>query len=114
MEGAFRLSHASATTEKAVEAAARVEEIVGAVVNGNRRAWGQIDAEDIALLVQHARDAAAEQRAEAAEARAAQAEAKADRLRALLSTGLEIVDSLSAGYDVWAEQVRAAVEPGAA
>lgn len=53
-------------------------------------------------------------RAAAAEARAAQAETKAERLRALLSTGLEIVDSLSAGYDVWAEQVRAAVEPGAA
>jgi len=54
----FRLSHASATTEKAVEAAARVEEIVGAVINGNRKAWARIDVEDVALLVQHARDAA--------------------------------------------------------
>lgn len=51
---------------------------------------------------------------EAHEAEEARLLAEVDALRALLSTGLEIVDSLSAGYDVWAEQVRAAVEPGAA
>lgn len=100
----FRLHHGSATTEKAAQAAGRVEVIVADVVNGNRKAWGRIDVGDIALLVQHARDAAAspdwlskmaidtlvthgaaaeqrataaEQRAEAAEARAAQAEADA-------------------------------------
>ena len=59
MEGEFRLHHGSATTEKAAQAAGRVEAIVGDVVNGNRKAWGRIDVEDIALLVQHARDAAA-------------------------------------------------------
>ena len=59
MGGEFRLHHGSATTEKAAAAAGRVEAIVGDVVNGNRRAWGRIDVEDIALLVQHARDAAA-------------------------------------------------------
>jgi hypothetical protein len=59
MESEFRLHHGSATTEKAAAAAGRVEAIVGDVVNGNRKAWGRIDVEDIALLVQHARDAAA-------------------------------------------------------
>ena len=59
MGGEFRLHHGSATTEKAAAAAGRVEAIVGDVVNGNRKAWGRIDVEDIALLVQHARDAAA-------------------------------------------------------
>ena len=109
MEGEFRLHHGSATTEKAAQAAGRVEAIVGDVVNGNRKAWGRIDVEDIALLVQHARDAAASPdwlskmaidalvtrwetakaerdaaiaRAEAAEQRAAAAEAEVVRLRA--------------------------------
>jgi flagellar biosynthesis/type III secretory pathway protein FliH len=59
MESEFRLHHGSATTEKAAAAAGRVEAIVGDVVNGNRKAWGRIDVEDVALLVQHARDAAA-------------------------------------------------------
>ncbi len=59
MASEFRLHHGSATTEKAAQAAGRVEVIVGDVVNGNRKAWGRIDVEDIALLVQHARDAAA-------------------------------------------------------
>ena len=59
MGGEFRLHHGSATIEKAAAAAGRVEAIVGDVVNGNRKAWGRIDVEDIALLVQHARDAAA-------------------------------------------------------
>lgn len=105
----FRLHHGSATTEKAAQAAGRVEAIVGDVVNGNRRAWGRIDVEDVALLVQHARDAAASPdwlskmaidtlvtrwetakaerdaataRAEAAEQRAEAAEAEVARLRA--------------------------------
>ena len=59
MGGEFRLHHGSATIEKAAAAAGRVEAIVGDVVNGNRKAWGRIDVEDIALLVQHAWDAAA-------------------------------------------------------
>jgi hypothetical protein len=59
MSNEFTLSHGSATTEKAVQAAGRVESIVGDVVNGSRRAWGRIAVEDVALLVQHARDAAA-------------------------------------------------------
>jgi hypothetical protein len=59
MSNEFRLHHGSATTDKAVQAAGRVESIVGEAINGNRRAWGRIDVEDVALLVQHARDAAA-------------------------------------------------------
>ena len=105
MGGEFRLHHGSATTEKAAAAAGRVEAIVGDVVNGNRKAWGRIDVEDIALLVQHARDAAAspdwlskmaidalvtrwetaKAERDAAVARAEAAEAEAERLRGLLS-----------------------------
>lgn len=93
MDNNFRLSHASATTEKAVEAAARIESIVGAVINGDKRAWAKVDMEDMALLVQLTRDAAAAPdwlsqialrdllaRAEAAEQRAVIAEARFNHL----------------------------------
>lgn len=91
----FRLHHGSATTEKAVQAAERVESVVADVVNGKRRAWGRLGVEDIALLVQHARDVAAGPdpleriavgalvaRAESAEQRAKAASAEVEEWRA--------------------------------
>jgi hypothetical protein len=103
----FRLHHGSATTEKAVQAAERVESVVADVVNGKRRAWGRLGVEDIALLVQHARDVAAGPdpleriavgalvaRAESAEQRAKAASAEVEEWRAFAA---EVARAVHAG-----------------
>ena len=54
------MRHGSATTEKALQAAIRVEAIVGEVLNGRKRALGKMDMEDLALLVQHVRNVSAQ------------------------------------------------------
>ena len=90
MSDEFVLRHGTATTEKALGAAARVEVIVGKVMNRAKRAMSELDLEDLALLVQHVRDVSAGPRlehtwtvaellarAEAAEQRAGAASAEA-------------------------------------
>lgn len=54
----FVLSHESATAAKAIEAANRVEEVVGCFINGDKKALKKMDFQDLAILVQFARDAA--------------------------------------------------------
>lgn len=54
----FVLSHGSATPEKALAAAARVEAIMGCVVNGDSKMINTLMPEDIALLVQRVRNTA--------------------------------------------------------
>jgi len=64
MSDEFVLRHGTATTEKALGAAARVEVIVGKVMNRTKRAMSELDLEDLALLVQHVRDVSAGPRLE--------------------------------------------------
>jgi len=52
----FKLTHDSATAEKALAAAARVEVVVGRAVRGERRAWDKLVVQDMALLVQFVRN----------------------------------------------------------
>jgi hypothetical protein len=107
MPSEFVLRHETATTEKALGAAARVEVIVGKVLNRAKRAMSELDLEDLALLVQHVRDvsagprlehtwAAAEllARAEAAEQRARAASAEAEEWRAFAA---EVVRAVHPG-----------------
>lgn len=52
----FQLTHGSATLEKTLAAAERVEAVIGGFVNGERKALGRLSIEDVALLVQFARN----------------------------------------------------------
>lgn len=52
----FKLIHGSATREKALAAADRVEEFMGRVANGEARPTESINVEDLALLVQRVRN----------------------------------------------------------
>ena len=54
----FKLTHGSATLEKTLAAAARVEAVFGCFANGEKRALNRLSMEDVALLVQFPRDAA--------------------------------------------------------
>jgi hypothetical protein len=107
MSSEFVLRHGSATTEKALGAADRVEAIFGKILNRNKRAMGELNLEDLALLVQHVRDvsagprlehtwAAAEllARAEAAEQRAGAASAEVEEWRAFAA---EVARAVHAG-----------------
>lgn len=69
-------------------------------------AWNRRPAEDALQARAEAAEQRAEQRAEALAAELAQVRANA---LWLVAEGLEIVESLSAGYDVWAEQARAEI-----
>jgi hypothetical protein len=107
MSSEFVLRHGSATTEKALGAADRVEAIFGKILNRNKRAMSELNLEDLALLVQHVRDvsagprlehtwAAAEllARAESAEQRAKAASAEVEEWRAFAS---EVARAVHAG-----------------
>jgi hypothetical protein len=52
----FKLTHGSATLDKALRAATRVESVIGRTLNGDRKALGTLSPEDVALLVQYVRD----------------------------------------------------------
>lgn len=67
------------------------------------------EATEAALAAANARADHATHRAAKAEVDADEADMRCDDLARLLSEGLEIVESLSAGYDVWAAQVRRAL-----
>lgn len=54
----FKLTHGSATLEKALAAANNVEAVMGRLMNGDRKALAKLSAEDLALLVQFVRNAA--------------------------------------------------------
>lgn len=54
----FKLTHGSATLDKALKAADRVEAVIGRFTNGDRKALSRLSAEDMALLVQFVRNSA--------------------------------------------------------
>jgi hypothetical protein len=56
MSNEFKLEHKSATLEKTLLAADRIELLIGKVANGERRALDKLSIEDVALLVQFVRD----------------------------------------------------------
>ena len=106
MSSEFVLRHGSATTEKALGAAARVEVVFGKILNRNKRAMSELDLEDLALLVQHVRDVSAGPRlehtwaaagllarAEAAEQRAGAASAEVEEWRAFAAEVARAVHS---------------------
>jgi hypothetical protein len=57
-EREFKLTHGSATLEKTLAAAARIEAVFGSFANGEKRALSRLSMEDVALLVQFPRDVA--------------------------------------------------------
>lgn len=54
----FALTHGSATLEKTLAAASRVEAVFGRLADGDKRALSRLSMEDVALLVQFPRNAA--------------------------------------------------------
>lgn len=54
----FVLTHNSATLDKALKAADNVEAVIGSLLNGDRKALSKLATEDLALLVQFARNTA--------------------------------------------------------
>ena len=52
----FKLTHLSATLEKALVAADNIERLVGQVMNGDTNASGRFSSEDLAILVQFVRN----------------------------------------------------------
>lgn len=52
----FKLAHGSATLEKTLAAADRIEVLIGRFANGKRNALDRLSIEDVALLVQFARN----------------------------------------------------------
>lgn len=66
MEG-FKLTSASATAEEALKAADELEQAVGEICNGKRRA-GNVPVEQMAVLVQFVRDTVTMQQAKPAAA----------------------------------------------
>ena len=67
------------------------------------------EAAEAALAAANARADHATHRAAKAEVDVDEADVRCDGFARLLSEGLEIVESLSAGHDVWAAQVRRAL-----
>lgn len=57
----FKMEHGSASLEKTLAAADRVEQAFGKFASGDKRALGRLSLEDMALLVQFPRDAANKQ-----------------------------------------------------
>ena len=56
MNNEFKLEHKSATREKALLAATRIEILVGKVAQGERSALDKLSIEDLALLIQFVRN----------------------------------------------------------
>ncbi len=75
----------------------------------NRDLRARLTGAEAALAAARAERAEAVHRAAKAEVDMAEADVYRDSLRALLGEGLEIVESLSAGYDSWEGQVRRAL-----
>jgi hypothetical protein len=58
--GKFVLCHSDATTERALDAADRIEAIFGDAANGGDLSFSDISGADLALLVQHVRHVGAD------------------------------------------------------
>lgn len=108
-EQPFVLRHASATKEKALAAADRVEQVVGRYINGDSKAIKKeiekgLMMEDLAMLVQAARNAAAKPGSGPEltvaitlaewQHRLSRAEAEAKQLRALLERQANALDKI--------------------
>jgi hypothetical protein len=80
-----------------------------AIVSTVNRLRARAEAAEAALAAANARADHAVHRAAKAEVDVDEADVRCDGFERLLSEGLEIVESLSAGHDVWAAQVRRAL-----